>query len=160
VHMGSAVSCAMLRRVLVGVLDRSVDSYIESSYIQSRWWTHLGLLATRRTQHVASPFLPFNSPLPSPPPTHTRAGGSIHAVGMCIALAERYTNRFLDHGSLEGLELLGGAAALRALCRLQLQGDVSVNPGLARPGVSYVWLPGSAQGVASNGHCHHMNGQS
>jgi hypothetical protein len=74
---------------------------------------------------------------------------------MCIALAERYTNRFLDHSTLEGLELAGGGAALRALCRMNLKDDVSIDPSLAQPGVQYVWLPSaSIENGSGNGHGH------
>ncbi len=67
----------------------------------------------------------------------TLAGGSIKAIGMCIALAERYSNRFLDSDSLHEAELAGGRAALMALARTALLNDSS--NGSATPGVKYVW---------------------
>ena len=42
---------------------------------------------------------------------------------MCIALAERYSNEFLDYSRLQELEKVGGLAALRALVRLPLAAE-------------------------------------
>ncbi len=73
---------------------------------------------------------------PATPRLRHRAGGSIRAVGMCIGIAERYSNRFLDHDSLQAAELLGGQASLRALVRTQLTADASLKPVAD---VKYVW---------------------
>ncbi|KAF5834014.1 hypothetical protein DUNSADRAFT_9451 [Dunaliella salina] len=53
-------------------------------------------------------------------------GSSILGMSMCIALAERYSNRFMDYKSLEAAELAGGRAALSALARVQLKDDQSL----------------------------------
>jgi len=69
---------------------------------------------------------------------------SVRGVGMCIALAERYSNRFLDYASLEAAELAGGRACLAALVRTPLKNDASM--GEAAPeGVPYVWAASAAQ---------------
>ncbi|GLC65493.1 hypothetical protein PLESTF_000302500 [Pleodorina starrii] len=47
--------------------------------------------------------------------------GSIKAIGMCVALAERYSNAFLEYRKLEELEISGGTAALRALVHVPLE---------------------------------------
>ncbi|EFJ47292.1 hypothetical protein VOLCADRAFT_92031 [Volvox carteri f. nagariensis] len=47
--------------------------------------------------------------------------GSIKAIGMCVALAERYSNAFLEYRKLEELEIAGGTAALRALVHVPLE---------------------------------------
>jgi hypothetical protein len=69
------------------------------------------------------------------------SGGSIRASGICVALAERYSNKFLGAAELREAELAGGAAALAGLCRLPLKGDASTEPALRRPGVRYVYDP-------------------
>ncbi|GFR52160.1 hypothetical protein Agub_g14691 [Astrephomene gubernaculifera] len=51
--------------------------------------------------------------------------GSIKAIGMCVALAERYSNAFLEYSKLEELEISGGTAALRALVRLPLDANLA-----------------------------------
>lgn len=69
----------------------------------------------------------------------------MRGVGMCIALAERYSNRFLDYAALEQAELAGGKAALAALARVPLKADPSVVVAGAAAqapvegGVKYVW---------------------
>lgn len=61
------------------------------------------------------------------------SAGSIRAAGMCIALAERYSNRFLDYKQLTALELQGGRVALSALTKLHLDGE----PTLLENAMSY-----------------------
>jgi len=72
---------------------------------------------------------------------HVRAGGSVLGMSMCIALAERYSNRFLDYKALEAAELAGGRAALAALARAQLKDDASLLPTAGGPlaAVHPVW---------------------
>ncbi|KAL6753071.1 nucleoside phosphorylase domain-containing protein [Haematococcus lacustris] len=67
-------------------------------------------------------------------------GGSVKAVGMCIALAERYSNRLMSYAELEAAELAGGRAALAALARMPLAADPSTCPSLAAAsGLACVW---------------------
>lgn len=49
--------------------------------------------------------------------------GSIKAASVCIALAERYSNQFLDHHQLSMLERMGGTAVLKALTKIALQAE-------------------------------------
>lgn len=75
--------------------------------------------------------------------------GSIKATGICVALAERYSNAFLEYSLLEELEITGGTAALRALAHVplepprppaeesSLEGQVEV--ALERQVVEYIW---------------------
>ncbi|KAG2498251.1 hypothetical protein HYH03_004001 [Edaphochlamys debaryana] len=66
--------------------------------------------------------------------------GSIRATGMCVALAERYSNDFLEYSKLEALEIAGGTAALRALKRVPLVGPSAEELSeAAAKGVAYVW---------------------
>ena len=60
-------------------------------------------------------------------------------MSICIALAERYSNRFLDHKALEAAELAGGRAALSALARVHLLNDSSQSAGSLGLGVQPVW---------------------
>eukprot|EP00198_Chlamydomonas_reinhardtii_P006768 XP_001696104.1 predicted protein [Chlamydomonas reinhardtii] len=67
--------------------------------------------------------------------------GSIKAAGMCVALAERYSNAFLEYSRLEELEIAGGTAALRALvrCRLSDGNTPAASMGEDAGPVEYVW---------------------
>lgn len=56
----------------------------------------------------------------------SHAGKSVLGMSMCIALAERYSNRFLEYKALEAAELAGGRASLAALVRMHLKDDASV----------------------------------
>lgn len=73
--------------------------------------------------------------------------GGVAAAAFCIALAERYSNRFLDADTLRERELQGGRAALAALRAMPLADDAStLNGGSphARPAGGYVWEAGYA----------------
>ena len=61
-------------------------------------------------------------------------------MSMCIALAERYSNKFMDYDALEKAELASGRACLAALTRLHLPDDASLGLGL---GLATVWSPNS-----------------
>ncbi|GIL80023.1 hypothetical protein Vretimale_12853 [Volvox reticuliferus] len=66
--------------------------------------------------------------------------GSIKAIGMCVALAERYSNAFLEYHKLEELEISGGTAALRALVRVPLDGPSEAEADVLKERqVQYVW---------------------
>ncbi|KXZ47755.1 hypothetical protein GPECTOR_33g637 [Gonium pectorale] len=68
--------------------------------------------------------------------------GSIKAIGMCVALAERYSNAFLEYSKLEELEIAGGTAALRTLVRVPLdrQAPAVATADIAEErAVQYVW---------------------
>ncbi|KAG2439128.1 hypothetical protein HXX76_004495 [Chlamydomonas incerta] len=67
--------------------------------------------------------------------------GSIKAAGMCVALAERYSNAFLEYSKLEELEIAGGTAALKALvrCRLTDGNTPAASMGEDAGPVEYVW---------------------
>ncbi|GLI71265.1 hypothetical protein VaNZ11_016385 [Volvox africanus] len=66
--------------------------------------------------------------------------GSIKAIGMCVALAERYSNAFLEYHKLEELEISGGTAALRALVHVSLDGPSEAEAEtLKEREVQYVW---------------------
>lgn len=49
------------------------------------------------------------------------SGGSVRAAAFCIALAERYSNAFIDPALMEERERAGGLAALTALASMPLQ---------------------------------------
>lgn len=85
----------------------------------------------RQPTHPSRPVPPF-------PPT---LSGSIKAAGMCVALAERYSNAFLEYSRLEELEIAGGTAALRALvrCRLSDGNTPAASMGEDAGPVEYVW---------------------
>mmetsp|Transcript_11383 Transcript_11383/g.24464 ORF Transcript_11383/g.24464 Transcript_11383/m.24464 type:complete len:371 (-) Transcript_11383:889-2001(-) len=70
--------------------------------------------------------------------------GSLRGIGMCIALAERYSGAFLDHERLSQAELAGGKAALAALARVVLQADVSLAPSAAANGKAGSAVPAAA----------------
>ena len=53
--------------------------------------------------------------------------GGVRAAGMCLALAERYSNQMLDYKRLEQLEIQAGTAALSALSKVKL--DLTWVPG-------------------------------
>lgn len=63
----------------------------------------------------------------------------VRGVGMCIALAERYSNRFMGYDDLKAAELAGGHACLAALAHTPLRNDVSLGGGVQTGGVEYVW---------------------
>lgn len=73
------------------------------------------------------------------------SGGSVAGAAFCIALAERYSNRFLDANTLHERELQGGRAALAALAAMPLRDDASTLNGSSpheRPVGGYVWDAG------------------
>ncbi|KAG2494589.1 hypothetical protein HYH03_007355 [Edaphochlamys debaryana] len=66
--------------------------------------------------------------------------GSIRATGICVALAERYSNEFMEYSKLPALELAGGTAALRALAGVPLREATGEElAAAAAKGVQYVW---------------------
>ena len=91
------------------------------------------------------------------------SGGRVRAAAFCIALAERYTNRFLDAPTMRRRELQGGRAALAALVAACLDDDASTVGAAAgargRPAGGYVWdesyveaaVSGGGNGNGSNG---------
>jgi uridine phosphorylase len=88
-----------------------------------------------------------SSRVPSSLTTNTSRGpgcpGSIKAMGMCVALAERYSNAFLEYSKLEELEIQGGTAALRALVHVPLDPPApAITSGAevaSEREVQYVW---------------------
>jgi len=66
------------------------------------------------------------------------AGSGVLGMSMCIALAERYSNRFMDYRALEAAELSGGRASLSALARIQLSDDASLSTSVSS-GITPVW---------------------
>jgi hypothetical protein len=50
------------------------------------------------------------------------SSGSVRAAAVCIAAAERYSNRFISRQLMVERERQGGAAALTALVRCPLEG--------------------------------------
>jgi len=50
-------------------------------------------------------------------------------MSFCIALAERYSNRFMSYQKLEEAELAGGRVALAALARVQLEQGAGTGGG-------------------------------
>lgn len=59
------------------------------------------------------------------------SGGKVKAAAMAIALAERYTNDFIDASKIETLEMQAGTAALTALAKFQLAGTLDTGSGHA-----------------------------
>lgn len=71
--------------------------------------------------------------------------GGVVGAAFCIALAERYSNRFLDPETAAEREVQGGRAALSALVAMPLVDDASTLNGSsphARPEGGYVWEKG------------------
>jgi len=58
------------------------------------------------------------------------SNGSIRAASMCIALAERYSNRFLEHNKLLAIEMAAGRIALTTLSQLRLEDSASFSKKL------------------------------
>lgn len=58
------------------------------------------------------------------------SNGSVRATAFCIALAERYSNRFIDKAAVQELEVKGGRAALTALTSVALRDEIK--PGERR----------------------------
>ncbi|KAG1672222.1 hypothetical protein FOA52_002923 [Chlamydomonas sp. UWO 241] len=77
--------------------------------------------------------------------------GTIRAASMCIALAERYSNAFLEHTRLGQMEAAAGRVAFAALTKMELVGSgewdeelVAANMALAAGRVNGVSPVGSA----------------
>ncbi|KAI8462564.1 MAG: nucleoside phosphorylase domain-containing protein [Monoraphidium minutum] len=89
------------------------------------------------------------------------SGGSVVGAAFCIALAERYSNRFLDGPTVHERELQGGRAALAALVGMPLQDDAStLNGGSphARPSGGYVWEAGYDEAGGGGGAAQVLEG--
>ncbi|KIZ02202.1 hypothetical protein MNEG_5761 [Monoraphidium neglectum] len=80
--------------------------------------------------------------------------GSVLGAAFCIALAERYSNSFLDSATVSERELQGGRAALAALAAMPLADDASTLNGSsphARPAGGYVWEASYAEAPGGGG---------